>query len=84
MPIPMGQILQEISDQAYEVARLRRNGVQPASEQVFAEMLGKLEADGDAMRFVDDRGRIAWKATPQLRDHLMGLERDAREDLEDI
>lgn len=44
-------------------------------------MLAELERAGNAMRFVDAWGRIAWKATPRLRDHLMGLERDAREDL---
>ena len=81
MPILIDEILQEITDQAYQAGRLRRNRVQPASDLVSAEMLGELEGSGDAMRFVDDRGRIAWKATPQLRDHQKGLERDAQDDL---
>ena len=47
-------------------------------------MLAELEATGDAMRYVNRRGQIAWKATPQLRDYLMDLQLDAEADLEDI
>ena len=36
------------------------------------------------MRFVDSKGRIAWKATPSLFQYLKDLELDAQEDLEDI
>jgi hypothetical protein len=32
----------------------------------------------------NSHGRIAWKATPQLRNYLMDLLRDAEADLEDI
>ena len=42
-----------------------------------------LEANGNAMRFVNGNGRIAWKATPRLRDYLMDLQLDAEDDLED-
>jgi NADH-quinone oxidoreductase subunit B len=42
------------------------------------------EASGDAMRFVDTDGRIAWKATPNLCQHLKDLELDADDDLEDV
>jgi len=47
-------------------------------------MLAELEATGYAMRFVNGEGRIAWRATPQLRDCLTDLELDAEADLEDI
>ena len=53
-------------------------------DRVSAEMLIELEAAGDAMRFVDGNGRIAWKATPKLRDYLMDLQLDAEADLEDF
>jgi hypothetical protein len=38
------------------------------------------------MRYVDSEGRIAWKATPSLRDYLMDLQRDAEAefDAEDV
>jgi hypothetical protein len=83
MPILMDEILQEIADEAYELARLRRNGVKTTRDRVFAEVLAELETNGDAMRFVDAKGRIAWKATPRLRDYLQDLELEAEEDLED-
>ncbi len=44
-------------------------------------MLVELEATGDAMRFVEAEGPIAWKATSQLRDYLMDLQLDAEADL---
>jgi hypothetical protein len=80
----MDEILTELSDQAFEASRLRRIGVHTTPDQVSAEMLVELEAAGDAMRFVDADGRIAWKATPRLCDHLRDLERDAQDDLEDV
>jgi len=83
MAIPMDKILQEIADQAYYASSLRRNGVQPTRDVFLAEVLGELEASGDAMRFVDAKGRIAWMATPRLRDYLQDLELEAEEDLED-
>jgi hypothetical protein len=84
MPILMDQILTEYADQACETARLRRNGVHPPHERIFAEMLAELEAVGDAARYLNSHGRIAWKATPQLRSYQMDLWLDAGADLEDI
>ena len=85
-PVPMllDKILTEYADQAYETTRLRRNGVHTARELVSAKMLAELEATGDAMRFVNGKGQIAWKATPSLCQYLMDLQLDAETDLEDI
>ena len=83
MPIPMDKILTEYADQAYEASRLRRNCAGDARDRISAEMLKELEALGDAMRFIDAKGRVAWKATPKHRDFLNDLERDAEDDLED-
>jgi hypothetical protein len=84
--ILMDQILQEIVDQAYGAARLGRNGDCSDCERFFAKVLTKLEVAGDAMRFVNFKGRIAWKATPSLRNYLMDLQRDAEAefDAEDV
>ena len=84
MEILMDKILRECADQAYEAARLGRNGIRPARDRVSAAMLIELEAVGDAMRYVNPRGQIAWKATRQLRDYLMDLQLDAEADLEDF
>ena len=84
MPIMMDEILTEYVDQAYETARLGRNGVPPASNRILAELLAELEASGDAMRFLDAEGRIAWKATPDHRQYLQDLQLDAEADLEEV
>ena len=84
MAIPMDQLLTEYANQAYEVARLGRTGVHSTRHLAFSEMLAQLEARGDAMRFVDTNGQIAWKATPNLCQYLMDVELDAQGDLEDI
>ncbi len=84
MRILMDEILQEVADRAYEAAHLGRNGVHPTRDLVSAEMLAELEAAGDAMRYANSRGRIAWKATPNLRQYLQDLQLDSEDDLEDI
>ena len=70
MLILRGQILAEYANHAYETTRLRRNGVQTNRDLVSATMLAELEAIGDAMRYLNSDGQIAWKATPKLRDYL--------------
>jgi uncharacterized protein with HEPN domain len=84
MPILMDEILNEYADQACDAARLRRNGVHTARDRVSAAMLAELEAIGDAMRYLNSDGQIAWKATPQLRNYLVDLQLDVEDDLEDI
>ena len=84
MKSPMDKILAEYADRVYEIARLRRYGLRPTRDLVLAETLAKLEASGDAMRFVDGKGRIAWKATPRLCQYLKDVECDAEEDLADF
>ena len=84
MQIRLDKILREYADQAYEATRLGRNGVHPARNRVSAETLFELEAAGDAMRYINPHGQIAWKATPSLCQHLTDLELDAEADLEDI
>ena len=83
MTIRMDKILQQIVEQAYEEAHLGRIGSFPDRDLVFSDILADFESDGDAMRYVDSQGRIAWKATPNLRDYLNDLKLDAEADLED-
>ena len=84
MQIRMDKILREEADRACETARLRRNGAGATHDQVLSAMLADFEANGNAMRYVNSCGRIAWKATPQLRDYLGDLQLDARDDLEEF
>ncbi len=80
----MDKILRQYADQAYDTARLGRNGVHPSRGRVSAEVLAELEAAGYAMRYVNPRGQIAWKATRQLRNYIMDLQLDAEADLADF
>ena len=86
MTILMDEILQEIVDLAYGAARLGRNGDSEDRELIFAKVLAELELAGDAMQFVDAKGRIAWRASPSLRAYLLDLQRDAEAefDAEDV
>jgi hypothetical protein len=69
-------------EDAWEWARLGRDRDFVNRDRVFSDILADLESDGDAMRYVDSKGRIAWKATPDLRDYLNDLKLDAEADLE--
>jgi hypothetical protein len=82
VPILMDEILRDCVDEAYEKARLGRTREFFERDRVFAEILAAFEMNGAAMRYVDAKGRIAWKATPKLRDHLNDLRVDAETDLE--
>lgn len=78
--ILIDEILQEIIDQAHGYARLGRTVDLEDRKAHFAEVLAELEADGDAMRYLNSNGQIAWRATPQLRDYLTDLRLDAEVD----
>ena len=78
----MDKILREIVEQAYEETRLGRTGEFLDRDLVFAEILADLETDGFAMRYINSSGRIAWRATPDLRDHLRDLRLDAEEEFD--
>ena len=84
MPILMDKILAEYADHAYETAHLGRNDVHRPRDLVSTKMLAEPEAAGEAMRYVNSHGRIAWKATPQLRDYLKDLQLDAEANLADF
>ena len=79
----MDKIIRELVEEAWEWARLRRIGGFTDRDRVFAEVLADLESSGDAMRYLNSKGQIAWKATPDLRDYLNDLKLDAEADLED-
>ena len=83
MKFRMDKIIRELVEEGWEWACLGRIGGFPDRDVVFAEVLADLEFDGDAMRFLDAKGRICWKATPDLRGYLLDLKRDAEADLAD-
>ena len=52
--------------------------------QIVAQILRIYEQRGDAMRCLDSRGKLAWKASPRFLSMFADAERDARDDLEDF
>jgi len=51
--------------------------------KLLAQILRAYEEAGDAMRFLNADGRVAWKATPRMLARLADAEREARDDLAD-
>jgi hypothetical protein len=52
--------------------------------QLFAYILREYEARGDAMRYLNARGKIGWKPSPSMLMALADAERDAQDDLADL
>jgi hypothetical protein len=48
-----------------------------------AQILREFEESGDAMRCLNSKGEIAWKATPRMLNGLADAEQEARDDLAD-
>jgi hypothetical protein len=51
-------------------------------QALIAEVLQEWEQAGEAMRYLDHDGRIAWKATQRMIDRLADAERDAKDELD--
>jgi hypothetical protein len=51
--------------------------------QLFAHILREYERRGDAMRYLNAKGGIAWKATPSFLNRIADAERDAKDELDD-
>jgi hypothetical protein len=77
----MDKTLQFWVDVAYENLKLDHPNL--TKRQLVAQILREYERRGDAMRRLDKRGRIVWKASPRFLSMLADAERDARDDLID-
>jgi hypothetical protein len=69
-------------DVAYDEIKL--NHIDLAKRQLIAQILRQYEGRGDAMRYLDNQGKITWKATPRFLTMLADAERDAQDELEDF
>ena len=54
----------------HEFDQIKYKHPQAQRHDVLPRILGELEAEGHAMRYVSRNGKIAWKATPRLRKAL--------------
>jgi hypothetical protein len=66
---------------AYEDIRWDHKNV--TKRQLLAHILHEYERRGDAMRYLNLHGKIAWKPSPSMLMALADAERDAQDDLDD-
>jgi hypothetical protein len=81
MKILMDKTLRFWAEVACE--NLQSLGANLTKRQLLAQILQQYERRGDAMRHLNEHGKIAWKASPRFLMMLADAERDARDDLAD-
>jgi len=81
MKLRMDRTLRFWVDVAYEDIKSDHHNV--TKRQLLAQILRQYERRGHAMRYLNGKGKIAWKATTWLLTRLADAERDAMDDLED-
>ena len=69
-------------DVAYE--HIKSDDQKLTKRQLIAQILHQYQERGDAMRYLDVEGKIAWKASPRFLTMLADAERDAQDELEDV
>lgn len=69
-------------DVAYDEIKL--DHIDLTKRQFVAQILWQYERRGDAMRCLDNQGKIGWKASPRFLTMLADAERDAQDELEDL
>jgi hypothetical protein len=81
MKLRMDKPLRLWVDVAYE--DIRWDHVNFTKRQLLAHILGEYERRGDAMRYLNAKGKISWKPSPSMLMALADAERDAQDDLDD-
>jgi hypothetical protein len=66
-----------------EYERIKNHDPVRSESELLAKILQKFEEAGDAMRYLNTMGEIAWKATPGMLNRLADAEQEARDDLAD-
>jgi hypothetical protein len=51
--------------------------------ELISQSLRRFEEAGDAMRYVNSDGKLAWKATPGMLSRLADAKREAIDDMEE-
>jgi hypothetical protein len=78
----MTKVLRFWVDVEYE--RIKNHASEHTRTELLAKILRKFEEAADAMRYLNTKGEIAWKATPGMLSRLADAEQEARDDeLED-
>jgi hypothetical protein len=66
-----------------EYERIRNHCPGHSRTELLSQILRKFEEAGDALRYLNGDGRVAWKATPRMLTRLADAEHGARDDLAD-
>jgi hypothetical protein len=81
MKVRMTKVLRFWVDFEYERIKTQVP-VRPRTE-LIAQILRRFEEAGEAMRYLNTKGEIAWKATPGMLTRLADAEEEAIDDMED-
>jgi hypothetical protein len=82
MQIRMDKTLRFWVDVAYENVKSYHPKV--TKRRLIAQILHQYQDRGDAMRYLDVEGKIAWKASPRFLTKLADAEREAQDELEEF
>jgi hypothetical protein len=82
MKLRMDKTLQFWVDVAYDHIKSDHDNL--TKRQLVAQILRKYEQRGDAMRCLDNQGKVAWKASPRFLTMLADAEREAQDELEEF
>jgi hypothetical protein len=82
MKLRMDRTLRFWVDVAYDEIKL--DHIDLTKQQLLAHIMRRYEERGNAMRYLDNRGNIGWKASPRFLTMLADAERDAQDELEDF
>jgi hypothetical protein len=78
MKIHMTRVLRFWVDVEYD--RIKNHASDHSRTELLAPILQKFEEAGEAMRYLNTEGEIAWKATPGMLSRLADAEQEARDD----
>jgi hypothetical protein len=81
MKLRMDETLRFWVDVAYD--DIKSDHPDLTKRQLFAHILREYEGRGDAMRYLNPKGKIAWKASPSFLNRIADAERDAQDELDD-
>jgi hypothetical protein len=82
MNIRMDRLLRFWIDVEYEKRKAFANDHSKA--EMMAVILLEYERSGNAMRYLNGRRRVAWKASPKMIELLADAELEARDDSDDF
>jgi hypothetical protein len=66
-----------------EFQHIKHDNARRSRAQLIARILGEFEEAGEAMRYLNADGRVAWKANPAMLTRLADAEREVIDDMED-